>query len=590
MSTYGIVLDSNILFIKINGISDNTLTIRYGDTTIENVPVNQVLFINDGVDTSNYQNHPFVYFSTTINPTSTADLITLDADTLSATSNGKQRLTLKTTAYDVYMCCQGVANESGTLEYKLQYKFIHYTNANTHIMMKLPQVINLDYLNKSSMETNTICCKYNVLYDETISISNQTMITLPNTRDVFGILSPTMFNNQQGYISDADFKYACYVIYADKNENYVIDFMKYYNVIDHANKTINLHVCDYNNAYKAIIHDPVYGVCDVYIVYNRGTTIEFAKPADADENTNLTLYMDDINRYTDGTTTTSNKITVNVYDGFNMNLQANTTYDEQFYNTVQIFTTGINNIKYNNQTITYTAQPWLYRSIQNVVSIVNTRPDLSLLGNTTSIQHNLTTLYNTVGNLIERRLDNITGETVDVGFNVANIDYTTQDVIRILISDTLHAELPSLINIPKHISYNYSAQINTDEDKMITIGDVKYTPLLININNGVFCLRAMFTIDNKTVIAMCYTNNISTAVMHMVDNNNTILEDSLTEANKLVRVNVPTTQLTYENNIVGYFTEPAHMNINGKYHLCYTTTIGENYYFTTLYPYNELTN
>ena len=587
MSTYGIVLDSNLLFIRIT--KSNTLTIKYGNTTIENVPVNQVLFINDGIDTSNYSSHPFVYFSTKINPMLTTDLITLDEDTLSATDDGKQRLTLKTTAQDVYMCCQGVANESGTLEYKLQYRFLQYANSTSHIIMKLPRAINLAYVNKSSTETDTICCKYNVLYDEGITVSNQTIITLPNTRDMFGILSPTMFNNMQDYVSGG-FNYACYVIYAKENMGGVIDFMKYYNVIDHEYKTINLHVCDYSNAYKAIVHGPGYGICDVYIVYNGGISIEFAKPADADENTNLTLYMDDINRYTDGTITTSNKITINVYDGFNMNLLATTTYDKQFYETVQIFTTGINNIKYNSQTITYDNNPWLYRSIQNVVSIANPRPELSLLGNTSSIQRNLTTFYNTIGNVIERRLDNITGETVDVGFNVANIDYTTQDIIRTLISDVLHAELPSLINIPKHISYNYSAQINTDEDKMITIGDTKYTPLLININNGVFCLRGLFTIDNKTVIAMCYVNNTTTSVMHMVDNNDTIIDDNLTEVNKLVRVNVPTTQLTYENNIVGYFTEPAHMNINGKYHLCYTTTIGENYYFTSLYPYNELTN
>lgn len=587
MSTYGIVLDTNALFVKINDAS-NTLTIKYSDTTIENVPVNQVLFINDGIDTSNYSSHPFVYFSTKINPTLTTDLLTFDDDTLTTTSDGKQRLTLKTTAQDVYMCCQGIANESGTLEYKLQYRFIHYTNT-THIMMKLPQAINLAYVNKSSTETDTICCKYNVLYDEGITVSNQTVITLPNTRDMFGILSPSMFNNMQDYVSGG-FNYACYVIYAKENIGGVIDFMKYYDIINHEYKNINIHVCDHSNAYKSIVHGPGYGMCDVYIVYNGGISIEFAKPVDTVENTNLTLYMDDINRYTDGTITTSNRITINVYDGFNMNLLATTTYDKQFYETVHIFTTGTNNIKYNSQTITYDNNPWLYRSITNVTDIAQPRPELSLLGNASSIQHNLTRLYNTIGNVIERRLDNITGETVDIGFNVANLDYNTQDIIRTLISDVLHAELPVLITTPKHISYDYSAQFNTDADKMITIDDTKYTPLLININGGIFCLRGLFTIDNKTVITMCYVNYTSAGIMHMVDNNNTIIDDNLTEVNKLVRVNVPTTQLTYENNIVGYFTEPTHMNINGSYHLCYTTTIGENYYFTTLYPYNELTN
>ena len=584
MSTFGIVLDSNALFVRITDIN-NTLTIKYGNTTIENVTVSNVLFINNGISSSNYTEHPFIYFT----PTQTTDLITLDTDTLSGTSDGKQRLTLKTIASNVYMCCQGVANESRTLEYKLQYDFIQYANTTSHIMMKLPQPINLDYINRSSTETGSIVCKYNVSYDEDIDLTNQTVITLPNTRNMFGILSPSMFNNKQDYVDDS-FNYACYVIYANKNMGGVIEFMKYYNVIDHANKTIRLHVCDYNNAYKAIVHGASYGICDVYIVYNSGTTIEFTKPDDTVDVDNITLYMDDINRYSDGTTTTSNRITINVYYGFNMNLQATTTYDKQFYETVQIFTTGLNNIKFNNQTITYDNNPWLYRSINNVVAMTNPRPRLSLIGNTSSIQRNLTTLYNTIGNLIERRLDQATGETVDVGFNVANLDYTTQDVIRVLVSDVLHTELPSLVNIPSHLKYDYSAQVNTLEDRKITIDGVKYTPLLININCGLFCLRSVFTIDNNTVIAMCYVGDVNQSVMHMVYNNTTIIEDTHTEANKLVRVNTPTTQLTYKNNIVGYFTEPTHMNINGQYHVCYNTTIGENYYFTTLYPYNELTN
>lgn len=563
MSTYNIIyLNTNIFKQFVN---EATTTINVKGAVISNVPLSKCLFINNSsVTAENAHEQQFMYFANKSIPTTADDIVNYSwlSNTLRIENNNND---------DIYMCIQGIADDTGNIKFIFdQHSDIDYAkyglrwSSNYNVIFKLPAAINTSTYKLADNNTfnypedECICVSNNIEY---ITIDN--VITLHQTNK-YGVYKPPRIYAIGTEYDNYTYSFTVFTKSSPVELGTIIkNKMEITPNTDEYNYNIyQPNIISYEDRYKTTIHRRDYR--DVFIVPIGDTpTLDISNTGD------LTIYLDKLGKDPSDTDEAlfNENITLTIGEGSAVNIVGDIS---DLSSNLNIELNG-GTITYNGKEINEVNGPELYFKITN--SNIDTleiepHPKLSLVGSLTSIQNNLTMLYNTITNQLEqgRKVSTITGESYDTGFTIGALSYDVKQYIESLVQ-------PNEQQTNNVISYDYNVMFSVSDT--VNIDNIAYSAVVITIDNTDYNIVGVF--NNQFATLYTTGNDLSRSYhyVYTVDRTQYVFDTVHTESDIIATVN---NKLTYRSKQVGYYTHSYQVNRKQSF----ITTIGDNIYFVSM--------
>ena len=539
----------NILRFNLNNLfkvfDEGTITINVSkEVAISNVPLSKCLFINsESVSTDNLTTKQFIYFANKVNPTTVEDIIDVDYD-----GDNAMILFKNENNVDVFLCLQGLTNDDNNLVYEFKQYLDNSPNyglvwsSSLHIMFKLSDAVDYDSILFDVDENVNIIYRANIVYPDTDHI-----IQLHNTQQGNMYVCSRVYCIGTNYIDE----YYNDIVFATEDTIKLDELIEQYSV----DKTISPTVVDLSNDWMALTHMRAYGTHSLFIISSNESTLSLtiSKDTSMDVN-NLSSF--------DNNETTTNAFNIVINDGAVLNV-ANTVSTST---TNCYFRINDGNMHYLGEQMTEFNCPSIYQRVINESvddAEIQPRRLLSVIGTMSSIQNNLSQLYNMIGSQLDagRTINNIDGSTNDTGFTIGALSLNTKQWFENLMEPLNSAAT----YVP--IKYDYRVDLSVSD---ITLNDKRYQQVFVIINNEFYQIACVLS----NGVGYLYKNK-DNGTFHYIMNNDTLCNDIITESN-LITTN--SSGLNYNNEQVGYNT--TSLKLQDK--TAFATTIGDNIYFVHL--------
>ena len=563
MSTYNILYINTNIFKQFN--NETTITINVNkDTAILNVPLSKCLFINNnGITNENAHEQQFMYFANKPTPTTADDIVNYSIDdNIVYIENSNND--------NIYMCIQGITDD-GNIKFIFDQHMDTNQNyglrwsSNYNVIFKLPSAINTstyklaDNNSISYQEVECICVSNNIEY---ISIDN--VITLHQTNK-HGVYKPPRIYAIGTEYDNYTYSFTVFTNSNPVNLGEIIKNKMEITPNEDEEYNYNIYqpnIISYEDRYKTTIHKRDYR--DVFIVpINDTPTLDISNTGD------LNIYLDKLGKdpsYPDETLF-NNDITLTIGEGSAVNIVGDIS---DLSDKLAIELNG-GTITYNGKEINEVNGPELYfKTINSNIDTadIEPHPKLSLLGSLTSIQNNLTMIYNTITDQLEqgRKVSTITGESYDTGFTIGALSYDVKQYIESLVQ-------PNEQQTDNIISYDYNVIFSVSDT--INIDNKDYSAVVITIDNTDYNVVGVFNNQFATLYTTGNDSSRSYHYVYTIDRTSYVFDTVHTESDIIATVN---NKLTYRSKQVGYYTHNCQVNRKQSF----MTTIGDNIYFVSM--------
>ena len=562
MSTYNIIyLNANIFKQFVSETSTTINVNKY--TVISNVPLSKCLFINNSsVTAENASEQQFMYFANNPIPTTADDIVNYSwsSNTLQIENNNND---------DIYMCIQGITDDDGNIKFIFdQHSDIDYAkyglrwSSNYNVIFKLPAAIDTsinklaDNIAFNYPEDENICVSNNIEY-----ITIDDVITLHQTNK-YGVYKPPRIWAIGTEYDNYTYSFTVFTNANSVDLGKIIKNKMEITIEDEYANIYHPNIVSYDDRYKTTIHQR--DLRDVFIV-----PVDETPTLDINNTGDLTIYLDKLGKdpsYPDETLFNKD-ITLTIGEGSAINIVGDIS------DLSDKLAIGLNGgtITYNGKEINEVNGPELYfkTTNSNIDTVdIEPRPKLSLLGSLTSIQNNLTILYNTITNQLEqgRKVSTITGESYDTGFTIGALSYDVKQYIESLVQ-------PNEEQTDNIISYDYNVMFSVSDT--VNIDNKDYSAVVITIDNTDYNVVGVFNNQFATLYTTGNDSSRSYHYIYTIDGTKYVFDTVHTESDIIATVN---NKLTYRSKQVGYYTHSC--QVNGKQ--SFLTTIGDNIYFVSM--------